>query len=189
MAGVGYIQFSPSLLFKDVLHVPKLSTSLLSIHKLTYDINCNVLFYPSHYVFQDRVSWKRIGLAKEKGGLYFLDVSATHLPTVKYVFLGSCFSVSTNDIICRQYFCFGHPSFTILKTMFPFLFKGVHVEDFHCDVCEFAKHKRISFLISNNRRSFPFYLIHTDIWGPYRIPNVTRAQWFVSFFDDCTRVS
>lgn len=50
-ASVGYIQLSPFLLLKDVLHVSKLSTSLLYIHKLTHDMNCNVLFYTSHYVF------------------------------------------------------------------------------------------------------------------------------------------
>ena len=160
---VGHSQLSPSLLLKYVLHVSKLSTSLLSIHKLTRDMNCNVLFYPSHCAFQDQVSGKRIGHAKEKGSLYYLDVSATHSPIVKHVFSESCFSVSNNDDIWCHHFRFGHPSFTILKTMFPSLFKNVHVEDFHCDICEFAKHKRVSFPISNNRSSFPFYLIHTDI--------------------------
>lgn len=181
VAGVGHIQLSPSLLLKDVLHVPKLSTSLLSIHKLTRDMNCTVLFYPSHCVFQDQGSGKRIGLAKEKGGLYYLDASTLHYPTVKHVFSESCLSASNNDAIWRHHFRFGHPSFTVLKTMFPSLFKTVNVEDFHCDVCEFAKHKRVSFPMSNNKSSFPFYLIHTDLWGPSRIPNVTGARWFVSF--------
>ena len=60
---------------------------------------------------------------------------------------------------------------------------------FHCEVCEFSKHKRVSFLASNKRSSIPFYLIHSDIWGPSPILNVSRAKWFVSFIDDCARIT
>ena len=73
--------------------------------------------------------------------------------------------------------------------MFPSLFKGLDVEYFHCEVCELAKHKRVYFPISNKRSSIPFYLIHSDIWGSSPIPNITGAKWFVSFIDDCTRVT
>ncbi|RVW92470.1 Retrovirus-related Pol polyprotein from transposon TNT 1-94 [Vitis vinifera] len=31
--------------------------------------------------------------------------------------------------------------------------------------------------ISNKRSSIPFYLIHSDIWGPSLIPNITGAKW------------
>ena len=67
--------------------------------------------------------------------------------------------------------------------MFPLLFKNVDVDTFHCDVCEFAKH-RVSFPLSNKRSSFPFALIHSDIWG-----SSFGARWFVSFIDDCTCVT
>lgn len=59
---------------------------------------------------------------------------------------------------------------------------------FHCDVCEFAKHKRVIFLIRNNRSSLPFYLVHIDIRGQSQAPNITGSQWFVSFIDEYTRV-
>lgn len=59
-AGVDHIQLNPSLLLKDVHHVSQLFDSLLSIHKLTRDINYNALFYPSHCIFQDQVLRKRI---------------------------------------------------------------------------------------------------------------------------------
>ena len=51
------------------------------------------------------------------------------------------------------------------------------------------KHTRVSFPISNKRSSHPFHLIHSDIWGPSTIPNVSGAHWFVSLIDDCTRVT
>ena len=73
--------------------------------------------------------------------------------------------------------------------MFPHLFQGLDISEFHCETCELAKHTRVSFPISNKRSSYPFHLIHSDIWGPSTIPNVSGARWFVSLIDDCTRVT
>jgi transposase InsO family protein len=83
----------------------------------------------------------------------------------------------------------GHPSFRVIKVLFPSLFTTIDVESLHCDVCEFAKHKRLPFPLNNKRSLSPFYLIHSDVWGPSTIPNVTGARWFVTFIDDCTRVT
>ena len=60
---------------------------------------------------------------------------------------------------------------------------------FYCDVCELPKHKRITFLTNNKRNSYLFHLIHIDIYGPSIVPNISKTCWFVSFIDDCTRVS
>ena len=51
VTGVGDIQISPTLILRNVLHVLKLSTNLISIQKLTQDLGCNVIFYPTHCVF------------------------------------------------------------------------------------------------------------------------------------------
>nr|KYP63992.1 Retrovirus-related Pol polyprotein from transposon TNT 1-94 [Cajanus cajan] len=37
--------------------------------------------------------------------------------------------------------------------------------------------------------TYPFYLIHTDVWGPSIVSNVSGARWFLTFIDDCTRVT
>ena len=67
----------PSLNLQNVLYVPKLSTNLISIHKLTKDLNYVVTFFNSHYVFQDLVIRKTIIVSKEKGRLYhFLNMKA-----------------------------------------------------------------------------------------------------------------
>ena len=67
------IQISPLFVLKNVLHVPKLSTNLVSIKKLTHDMSCKVIFYPTHYVVQDQDTGKKIGLAKEKDELYLFE--------------------------------------------------------------------------------------------------------------------
>ena len=56
-----------------MLHVPKLSNHLLSIQKVTQDLNCTVVFFPSHFVFQDLATGKTIGIAKEQAELYYLQ--------------------------------------------------------------------------------------------------------------------
>ena len=73
--------------------------------------------------------------------------------------------------------------------MFSSLFKNVDLKHLHCDICEFAKHKRVSFFPSNNKSLFPFHLMHSDVWGPSRVTNLSGARWFVTFIDDCTRVT
>ena len=52
-----------------------------------------------------------------------------------------------------------------------------------------AKHTRVSFPISNKRSFHHFHLIHSNIWGPSTIPNVSSARSFVSLIDDCTRIT
>jgi len=55
-----------------VIHVPKLSNSLLFIQKVTQYLNYAVVFFHSHCVFRDFATRKTIGIAKEQGELYYL---------------------------------------------------------------------------------------------------------------------
>jgi len=32
-------------------------------------------------------------------------------------------------------------------------------------------------------------VIHSDVWGPSKIPTLGGSRWFVTFIDDCTRVT
>ena len=73
VTGCGNIQLQSSLHLSNVLHVPKVSNNLLSIHKITKDLNCDVTFFHYHCVFQDLVTGRTIGIAKEQGGLYYLQ--------------------------------------------------------------------------------------------------------------------
>nr|CAN75638.1 hypothetical protein VITISV_043620 [Vitis vinifera] len=71
-SGIGDVKISPSLMLKNVHHVPRLTTNLISIQKLTQDLHCNVVFYHSHCVFQDEDSGRMIGHAREWDRLYYL---------------------------------------------------------------------------------------------------------------------
>ena len=73
IAGNGDIKLSPSITLSNVLHVPKFLCNLLSISKVTKDLNCRANFFHSHCEFQDTDLGKMIGNARECGGLYILD--------------------------------------------------------------------------------------------------------------------
>ena len=76
VAGIGDVKLKLSLVLKNVLHVPTLSTNLISIQKLTQDSNCNVIFYQDFCVSQDKGSGRKIGRARERDGLYYLEAQS-----------------------------------------------------------------------------------------------------------------
>ena len=47
MVEVGDIHLSPSLVLKNVLQVPKLTTNLVSVYHFLRDTNCVLIFYPT----------------------------------------------------------------------------------------------------------------------------------------------
>lgn len=112
-----------------------------------------------------------IGLARERNGLYYLesDEKNSTKNNLPFSFLYES-SLSHKNKIWLYHLHLGHPSFNVLKIIFPDLFKGSDMGIFHCDVCELEKHKCTSFPISNKRMSSPFTLIHIDVWGPSMVP-------------------
>ena len=51
------------------------------------------------------------------------------------------------------------------------------------------QHHRVPFPIRNKKETSPFSLIHTNVWGPSRILNISGSRWFATFIDDCTRTT
>ena len=61
----------------------------------------------------------------------------------------------------------GHPSLAKMQQLVPGL---SNVYTLSCESCQLGKHIRSSFPSSVSQRvSFPFALVHSDIWGPSRI--------------------
>ena len=73
-----------------------------------------------------------------------------------------------------------------LKRLFPLLFKNN--DHFECDVCQIAKHKRIPFPLRPYQPSQPFFLMHSDLWGPSRVTTHINKKWFITFTNDHSRV-
>ena len=59
---------------KEVLHVSILSSNLISICKITKELNCLIKFSPTDcVVFYDRILGRTVGNAKEFNGLYHFE--------------------------------------------------------------------------------------------------------------------
>jgi transposase InsO family protein len=187
IAGCGDIELQ-SFKLKDVLHVPGLSNNLLSVRKITKDNHCAVIFYNSYCVFQDLATGKTIEVAKEHGGLYYLSDTRIGQKVLSTA-LQSQSKSSPAAQIWLQHKRLGHPPFPLMKRMFPSLFSNQSVESFKCDICQFFKHTRTTFPSSLTKSVESFDLIHYDVWGPAPVSNISGARWFVSFIDDCSRVT
>ena len=58
--GIGTTKFLTKNV-KDILYLPDFNSNLLSVSKITQELNCNVIFSPNKVTFQDRESEKTIG--------------------------------------------------------------------------------------------------------------------------------
>ena len=96
-------------------------------------------------------------------------------------------NVSASDLETLWIFGLGHipnKCIDVIKNKFPFV---KYKKSFVCDVCHFAKQKRLSFPISTSKSKKCFDLIHVDIWGPYSIPSIHGHKYFVTIVDDYSR--
>ena len=99
-------------------------------------------------------------------------------------------NVSSNkDRVILWHRRLGHLSFHYLRKIKPELFVGITNFESRCDICEMAKSHRISYVPSHNKNSVPFMTIHSEVWGPARIPTLSGARYFVTFIDECTRMT
>ena len=160
VAGKRYIRLSDKLVLNSVFHVPKLACNLVSISKLTHDLNCTANFSVTSCHIQEQGSAKTIGIAKEDGGLYYFknnECVNTQAAIAENV------PSDPNKDVMMWHRRLGHPNFHYLKRLFPVLFSNKNPSSFHCDICQLAKHTRTSYPAKPYTKSHPFILIHSDI--------------------------
>lgn len=132
-AGTGTIKMGSNMMLKGVLYVPNLACNLLSINKITKDLGWKVAFPPSTCIFQDRLSEKKIGSARELNGLYYFE--NVHGVERK------AYTIASNSIpeiqqIMLLHYRLGDPSLSYLKFMFPKLSKTNN--KFQSEICQLA---------------------------------------------------
>ncbi|CAL9016053.1 unnamed protein product, partial [Prunus brigantina] len=184
VTGAGTVELSSSLSLSNTLLVPSLSNKLLSVSQLTEQLNCCVLIYPSFCLLQDIHTKEILGRGTKRGGLYYVDdFSLGVANNVTHTF------DSKQQQIWLWHRRLGHPSFSYMKHLIPDLFSGFKDSDFTCDTCILAKSHRVPYPLSTNKCTTPFTLIHSDVWGPSPITAPSGVRWFVTFIDDCTRMT
>ena len=155
----------------DVLLVPNMDCTLISVSKLLRHTNCFALFTDTICVLQDCSSKTLIGAGEECDGVYFFkDVRVARANRA---------DGAEDQLLWHRRL--GHPAFSVFSTI-----SGVKNKDCssHCDVCFRAKQTRDVFPDSMNKTSKCFELIHVDVWGPYRVPSSCGAAYFLTIVDD-----
>jgi GAG-pre-integrase domain len=165
------------LLTKDVhnnLYLPAFNINLLSISKITQDLNCKVIFSLNKVIFQDQESGKKIGEGFLKNRLYYLKepINQCHV---------SLSPVNRDKLL---HWRFGHPSNQVLNKLFSY-----NVDSSSCDVCKLAKQTRLSFPLSTSLSEATFELVHSDVWGPAPVYSYNYFKYFVTFIDDFSRTT
>ena len=128
-----------------------------------------------------------IGLAKLKQGLYQLDVNQEAkaiLPTTSFTNKNVVCTISSSNL---WHYRLGHLSgnrLNILHEQFPFI--PNHFNE-NCDICHFAKQRKLPYCPSSNRASKVFDLVHMDIWGPFSKVSIHGEKYFLTIVDDYSR--
>ncbi|KAI5324577.1 hypothetical protein L3X38_033650 [Prunus dulcis] len=187
--GEGSLSLTSSLSLDHVLVVPSLDYDLLSVPQIIDSLNCTVCFWPLYCLFQDLLTRTVIGCGTRRGKLYYLDLtedSSSRLSQTHHVKGDESIRMKKIWLWHRR---LGHASFGYLKLLFPDLFSQFAESDFHCETCILAKSHRISYPLRLNKSSLPFMIVHSDVWGPSRVPTISGFKWFMTFIDDCTRMT
>ena len=172
---MGELPLSEKVSLLNVLYVPALNCTLISVSKILKQTNYLATFTDTICVLQDRFSRTLIGTGEERDGVYYLtDVATAKTHTV---------DASPDQSLRHQRL--GHPSFSVLSSL-P-LFSSTNISSRSCDVCFRAKQTREVFPDSSNKSDDCFALIHVDVWGPYRIPSSCGAVYFLTIVDDFSR--
>ncbi|KAK3042543.1 hypothetical protein RJ639_000267 [Escallonia herrerae] len=172
---IGTIPFNSNITLDNVLCVPSFRLNLMSISKLTNDLNCCAILFPSFCALQDLATGKMIDSGKQRGGLYYMS-PIQQAPVSHQV------SQPSNLWHMRL----GHPSPFRLKLIAPLLSShNIHFDN-NCVVCPMAKQTRLPFPSSTISTRAPFDLLHCDIWGPHKVPTHSGARFFLTIVDDFT---
>jgi hypothetical protein len=132
-----------------------------------------------------------IGAAELKHGLYLLTSPLVSLPnTPPTQCINSISSLASNKPTdCNAWHLrFGHVSNNTLCEINK-IFPSVQFipSTSPCDVCFYAKQKRLPFPHSNHISDSVFDLVHMDIWGPISVPSMLGYKYFLIVVDDKSR--
>lgn len=143
---MGKLPISDELSLHNVLYVPSLNCTLISVSKILKQTGCFAMFTDAVCVLQDRLSRTLIETGEECDGVYYLtDVATAKIHMV---------DASSDQTLWHHRL--GHPSFSVLSALPMFL--SVSVGSHSCDVCFRAKQTREVFPDSFNKSEDCFSL-------------------------------
>ncbi|KAK8921731.1 hypothetical protein KSP39_PZI020888 [Platanthera zijinensis] len=177
----GTVHLSSSLILFDVLYVPSFTVNLISVTKLTSNLNCFLVFHNNSCSITQMPTNRMIGIAKQQAGLFIL--APLQIPSTTCQAQANMQHVS--PVIWHNRF--GHLSHSTFKTLseqFPCI-SSSYISP--CDVCHYARQKRLPYISSTSSSNKIFDLLHVDIWGSYSTSSVHDHKYFLTMVDDFSR--
>ena len=168
---------SRPLHLRDILHVPTVTKSLLSVPRFTRDNLVFVEFHPKLFFVKDLATKEVLLRGRYHDGLYRLDA-----PPIKQVF--TALRASSAQWHARL----GHPASQVVQHILRSneLPSIPNKLDVVCDACQQGKSYQLPFSLSNHVTHAPLELIYSDVWGPAQT-SVSGHNFYVSFVDAYSR--
>jgi len=132
---IGSVQLNECDMINEVLCIPTFKFNLLSVHKLTKELNCYVSFFPTHCVFQDLLSGKVKGIGRVEDGLYVMHWPVKQ-PNVKSHTMSAVKEGVTDPGLWHKRL--GHVPMGVLRRINEFKTSNSFTID-HCIVCPQAR--------------------------------------------------
>ncbi|KAL5858125.1 hypothetical protein ACOSQ3_005583 [Xanthoceras sorbifolium] len=165
----------------DVRHIPDLKRNLISLS--TLDSN-GYKFTGGDGVLKVAKGSLIVMKAEKIGKLYILKGS-----TVTGATAVSTSSLSDSDVTRLWHMRLGHMSergLSELSRRGLLCGQSTSKLDF-CEHCIFGKQKRVSFSTAIHRTKGTLDYIHSDLWGPARVPSKGGARYMLILIDDYSR--
>jgi hypothetical protein len=167
-----------------VLHVPQLAGNLISVPHLQ-DRGIMTRTAKGGRMLLE-LDGKLIGVAERIGRTYVLAGTNEYIADTAY---RAEAITKTNDAMLwhRR---FGHLSTQSLRkthTAVADLKKPIAPLAEPCEPCSLNKSVRVINRKAPEHAAHPLDRIHSDIWGPYRVPALSGATYFITFTDDYSR--
>ncbi|KAB2603446.1 hypothetical protein D8674_004451 [Pyrus ussuriensis x Pyrus communis] len=180
---------SSDLVLNNVLHVPHISRSLLSVQQLCADNHSWFICDEREFFVQDKKTRETLYHGKSRPRQLFqipvVKSSKGVHPAVQqsFGFLGQMVKSS----LWHQKM--GHPANEIIVVMLKQSGISVDVDDKHsmCTHCVKSKMSRLPFSFRIDKCTSLFEKIHTDIWGPSPVKSSERYRYYVTFLNEYTR--
>ena len=146
-----------------MLHVPRIASNLLSVHKLCLDNNCSCYFDAKKFSIQDLPTGRILYKGLSNNGVYPIQ-SPMFIPATNKT---ACAAHSiSSDKWHLWHSRLGHPSDKVLANVFPCFSPNSSSKDVkvHCHHCLAGKMHQLPFPTSNKTVTSPFELVHADLW-------------------------
>jgi hypothetical protein len=164
----------------NILHAPKATKNLLSIHHFALDNNIFFEIHPWFFIIKDQDMKNTLLRGRCHDVLYPIPAAPQSIK----------FSFGVNKpSLTRWHDHLGHQSFQIVQRVLREFNPPVQLEsnkDNVCGPCQQAKSHQHPYPKSTSMSSYPLEHVFFDVWGPAP-KSVGRYKYYVSFVDDYSK--